>query len=67
MVQVTNISFNHDTKTAKVSLFADSKSDITSGMTINGVPEGYTLEMGSSALTADKDFGFLDSTGQWHW
>lgn len=67
MVQVTNISFNHDMKTAKVSLFADSKSDITSGMTLNGVPEGYTLEMGSSALTADKDFGFLDSTGQWHW
>lgn len=67
MVHVNMITFNHAAKTAKVSLFADSKSDVTDGMSVDGVPSDYDLEMGSSAMTADKELAFLDSEGTWHW
>ena len=58
---------NETNKTAKVSLFADSQGEVTSEMTIVGMPAGYELAPGSSCLTADKDFGMLDSLGVWHW
>ena len=68
MVKVNGVA-SYDPKTMKVkaSLFADSKSDVTSGMTVEGLREGYTLDAGSSCITADKDFAFLDSSGSWHW
>lgn len=66
-VVVNSIELNHVNKTAKVGLYADSKSEITDGMTIEGVPAGYTLAMMSTAMTPAKDFAFTDSTGHWTW
>ena len=66
-VRVNSIVLDHNKKEAKVGLFADSQSDITTGMSVEGVPEGYTLAAGSSALTADKKFAFLKSNGTWNW
>lgn len=51
----------------KASLFADSKSEVTSDMKIVGLPDGYVLAPGSSCITADKDFAFLKSDGTWVW
>lgn len=66
-VQVESVTFNHAAKTAKVELFVDSTSDVTSGMKVEGVPDDYTLQAGSSAFTANKDLGFLNSAGTWVW
>lgn len=65
-VKITNIELNPETMKAKVSLFADDKTDVTSGMELD-IPEGYTLDMGSSCMTSKKDFAFLDSSGTWQW
>ena len=67
MVKVMGISTNPDTKKATVSLFADTKTEVTSGMTIEGMPSGYEIEAGSSVFTADADVAFMKSDGSWNW
>jgi len=67
MVKVTAISTNPINREAKVSLFADKKSDVTDNMEIEGMMDGYTIGMGSTVLTADADFAFRRSDGTWHW
>lgn len=48
-------------------LFADSKDEITPTMQIVGLPDGYTMDFGSSVLTADGEVAFLKSDGTWNW
>lgn len=69
MIKVNSITLNPDKNTAKVSLMADAKSELNdlNLEDIEELPKGYTLEQGSSCLTVDKEFAFLDSTGTWHW
>ena len=67
MVIVEDIELNPITKTAKVSLFADAKSEVTNGMQIDGVPADYTIEGGSTARTATWDVGTAKSNGDWSW
>ena len=55
--------YNHVTKTAVANLSADTKEEINSNMKVIGLLDGYTLEAGSSAFTASKDFGILQSNG----
>jgi hypothetical protein len=65
MVKVVNIK--REQEKAIIVAFADSKSDVTSGMEVIGLPEGTEIAWGSSILTADGDVGLLDSEGTWHW
>ena len=51
----------------KVKLFADTKDEVTEGAEIVGFPEGATIEMGSSVVTADGDIAFRKSDGTWNW
>lgn len=67
MVKVTAISTNPINMEARVSLFADGKSDVTDDMEIEGMLDGYTIGMGSTVLTADADFAFRKSDGTWKW
>lgn len=67
MVTVNDITLNPRKKTAKVSLFVDSKSDVTSSMVIDEIPEGYTIGHSSSVITADGDIAFMRSDGAWNW
>ena len=60
-------SYDHIKKKVTAKLFCDTKSEITSGMTIVGMPEGYTLDFGSTVLTADAELAFLKSDGTWNW
>ena len=51
----------------KVKLFADTKQEVTSGAEIIGLPQGATIEMGSTVVTADADVAFMKSNGEWNW
>jgi len=72
MVKVTDTSKtvkNIKTMKAVVSLFADSKSDVENATEadILEFPKDYTIDWGSSAMTADGEVGFLKSNGTWNW
>jgi len=66
MIKVTEIKQGPGTK-ADVTLFADTKEEITSGMVVIGLPEGIEPAFGSSVITADGDIAFLKSDGTWNW
>ena len=66
-VKVTEIKLNAREKTALVSLFADTQSEMSGSPKIDGLPEGYEIESGSDGLTASGEIAFMKSTGQWNW
>jgi len=66
-ISVKEISLNHSTKTANVSLFADTKEEVTDNITVDGVPNDYTLELGSSVMTTNGELAFRKSDGTWNW
>ena len=53
----------------RASLVADSSSEVTAigtaGDTVIGLNENMIMTLGSTCLTADGDFGQLNSTGAW--
>jgi hypothetical protein len=51
----------------KVALFSDTRDEVTPSATIEGLPEGATIEMGSTCLTASGELGFMKSNGEWNW
>ena len=67
MVKVTRITLNHQNKTAEVSLFADTKAEMSGTPDIQGLPSDYTIEMGSSVITASGQVAFMKSDGTWNW
>ena len=67
MIKVTDIRLNANKKTAQVSLFADTKSEVTGDFEVDGLPEGYDLEFGSSILTASGELAFVKSDGTITW
>ena len=66
MIKVTEMKQGLGNK-ADVVLFADTKEEITEGMTIVGLPEGVEPAFGSSVITASGDIAFLKSDGTWNW
>lgn len=67
MIRVEKMTLDPITGTALADLLADSRSEVTSGATIEGLPEGYTLAMGSSVFTTDSEIAFMKSDGTWNW
>ena len=53
------------TKFAVVSLFAESKDDLSDDMEVLGMPKDMTIDWGSRCTTADDDFLKLTSSGEW--
>ena len=51
----------------QVSLFADSKSDLSGSPEIVGMPSDGTIAVGSSVLTASGELAFMKSDGTWNW
>lgn len=67
MVKVTSIARSTvDSNAYQVSLFADTKAEVATA-TFVGLPEGATIEMGSSVLTASGEVAFMKSDGTWNW
>lgn len=55
---------NEEAKTIRAQLFADTKEEVTSNMTVVGLKEGYTLDVASS-VTTPSGIGYLKSNGEW--
>lgn len=67
MVKLLNIDWVNDvTKEVKGEVFADTKDEVDSA-TIVGLPEDYTIAMGSIIRTASFDIGSMKSDGSWGW
>lgn len=68
MIKVVSISnMDAPNKKAMVSLFADTKNEVTADASIVGLPDGYAVDFGSSCITADGDIGFMKSNNTWNW
>lgn len=50
-----------------VSLFADEKSEVVDGMTVEGMNEGESINAGSDVMTSSGEMAFMKSTGDWNW
>ena len=61
--------FDGKPKTVYTSLFADTKSEVSSMVLddVIGFPKGCTLEAGSTVLTASGELAFLKSDNTWQW
>lgn len=66
-VRVTDMKLDPVKKEAQVSLFADARGDVSPSMTVDGLPDGYTVAQGSSVLTASAEIAFMKSDGTWNW
>ena len=66
MIKLTGLKAGMD-NTAEITAFADTKSEVTSGMTIVGLPEGVIPSIGSAIITASGEVAFLKSDGTWNW
>ena len=67
MIKVTSIKLDPNTKTADVSLFSDTKSEVLPDAKISGLPDGYSISAGSSVLTSSGELAFMKSDGSWNW
>lgn len=69
MVRVASITTNDADMTAKVSLEADSRSEMTNISTddIIGFPKGYTIDFMSDVFTMSGELAFYKSDGTWNW
>lgn len=69
MVRVASITTNDADMTAKVSLEADSRSEMTNISTddIIGFPKGYTIDFMSDVFTSSGELAFMKSDGTWNW
>ena len=70
MIRVTEW-INSDAKptTYKISAFADTKTEVQTASLSDyiGLPEDVTeIEMESDIITADGDFAFMKSNGNWN-
>lgn len=68
MIRVTEVqNTDLNMKSCRVSLFADTKSEVVPGAQIVGMPVDSTIEMGSSVMTASGELAFMKSDGTWNW
>ncbi len=69
MVRVASITTNDADMTAKVSLEADTKAEMTNISTddIIGFPKGYKMDFFSDVTTSALEIGILQSDGTWNW
>jgi hypothetical protein len=66
MIKITSIKHGLGNK-ADVTMFADTKAEVTTGMVVIGLPEGVEPAFGSSVVTASGEVAFLKSDGTWNW
>jgi hypothetical protein len=54
-------------KEMKVSLFADTKSEVSNDVNFEGKLTGYQIAQGSDVMTASGEMAFRKSDGTWSW
>lgn len=67
MIIAKSVEYDHVGKKATGSFFADTKSEVLPNATIKGLPEGYTVGVSSSMMTAAGELAFMKSDGNWNW
>ena len=67
MVKVTELKVNPQTKKAVVSLFADTKAEMSNSPEVIGLPSDTDIDAGSSVITASGELAFMKSDGNWNW
>ena len=67
MIKVTQITNRYVNNEVQVSLFSDTKTEVTPSATIEGLPENAVIAQGSTVVTADGEVAFMKSTGEWNW
>ena len=68
MVKVTKIVEKDDLNHKIVAeLVCDQQSEVSGAMEVQGLPSGYTLGFGSTAVTTSLEVGMLNSSGLWIW
>lgn len=67
MIVVKEIQLNRFRNTAFVKAYADTKSEVLADATIEGLPDGITIEEGSALYTANLEVAIMQSNGQWKW
>lgn len=56
-----------DLNTYLIDAVADTKSEVVPGARYIGLPEGATIEQGSTLMTADWEVATMKSDGTWSW
>ena len=68
MIKVAELkNTDGDENSFLISAFADTKEEVENGGNFIGLPEGATIELGSSVMTADGEMAFMKSNGNWNW
>lgn len=67
MIKVTQITNHYVNNEVQVSLFSDTKTEVTPSATIEGLPENAVIAQGSTVVTASGEVAFMKSTGEWNW
>ena len=67
MIVVKSIKHKADFHTFDVTLYADTKAEVTTANVQAVIPSGGELEAGSVVYTADMEVGVYQSTGSWKW
>ena len=68
MIKVTAMTNTDQNENSyKVSLFADTKAEMSGTPTIIGLPSDAAIEMGSVCMTASGEVAFMKSDGTWNW
>ena len=66
-MRVLSKEVNKTTKEVYCSLFADNRAEATDEAIAALFPVGYTISEASSIITADFNFAFMKSNGEWNW
>lgn len=67
MIKVKEIKRGDNFHSFDVSLYADTKEEVTPNATIDGLPDGATIEPGSTVYTAALEVGVYQSDGTVKW
>lgn len=68
MLKVLKTENNHVEGDKKLcQIYADQKSEVTSGATVDGLGDISLLAVGSTCITSEFDVGILGSDGNWAW
>lgn len=69
MIRVTDIKILPDdsNNVCQISAFADTKGEVLPNADFVGMPEGATMAIGSSVITAAGEMAFLKSDNTFNW
>ena len=70
MIKIKDMKLTQQTDNSSIAdvvLYSDTKEEVTSDMTIPGLPKNCVIEPGSIVYTANLDIGVYNGNGNWTW